>query len=281
MIRIRELFKEYQQKLMSLYPAEEAESLVIWLFEEFLGKKRMDIIKDEELDSLPEPLISAFEQLLTGKPIQYILGTAPFYGREFEVSPAVLIPRNETEELVHMIIKDNPEVGLRILDIGTGSGCIPITLALEMKSPEVFGVDISEEALEMANRNNLVLAAGVHFQKLDILTEDIPFENLDIVVSNPPYVRYSEKEKMHQNVLEHEPHLALFVFDEDPLLFYQEIAKKASKVLKPGGKLYFEINEALGAATQELMEGLGYAQVRVLKDLNDRDRMVVGISMGA
>lgn len=278
MIRIRELFKEYQQKLMSLYPAEEAESLVIWLFEEFLGKKRMDIIKDEELDSLPEPLISAFEQLLTGKPIQYILGTAPFYGREFEVSPAVLIPRNETEELVHMIIKDNPEVGLRILDIGTGSGCIPITLALEMKSPEVFGVDISEEALEMANRNNLILATGVHFQKLDILTEEIPFVYLDIVVSNPPYVRYSEKEKMHQNVLEHEPHLALFVFDEDPLLFYREIAKKASKVLKPGGKLYFEINEALGAATQGIMESLGYAQVRVLKDLNDRDRMVVGLN---
>ncbi|MDX5478012.1 MAG: peptide chain release factor N(5)-glutamine methyltransferase [Cyclobacteriaceae bacterium] len=280
MIRIRELFKDYQQQLMALYPAEEAESLVIWLFEEFLGKKRMDIIKDDEVEFLPESLVSALEQLLSGRPIQYILGTAPFYGREFEVSPAVLIPRNETEELVHLIIKENPQKGLRILDIGTGSGCIPISLALEMQDAEVYGVDISDEALEMAERNNLVLHACVKFQKLDILTEEIPWTGLDIVVSNPPYVRYSEKEMMHRNVLEHEPHLALFVFDEDPLLFYREIAHKARRALKPGGKLYFEINEALGADTKKLMEGLGYSQVRVLKDLNDRDRMVVGVFKG-
>lgn len=277
MISIRELFKHYVDKLSALYPLEEAESLVIWLFEEFLGKKRMDIIRDEQVEKLPEALQAALEQLLKGKPIQYILGSAPFYGREFEVSPAVLIPRNETEELVHLIIKENTQEGLRILDIGTGSGCIPITLSLEMVRPQVFAVDISPEALEMAKRNAFIHHAAVGFHLLDILKQDIPFDNLDILVSNPPYVRYSEKEKMHQNVLDYEPHLALFVFDEDPLLFYREIAKKAKKVLKPGGKLYFEINEALGADTQKLMEDLGYSKVKVLKDLNDRERMVVGV----
>lgn len=277
MISIRELFKEYVDKLSSLYPLEEAESLVIWLFEEFLGKKRMDIIRNEQVEKLPEALQDALEQLLKGKPIQYILGSAPFYGREFEVSPAVLIPRNETEELVHLIIKENPQEGLRILDIGTGSGCIPVTLSLEMARPQVFAVDISSEALEMAKRNAFIHHAAVEFHLLDILKQDIPLDKLDIVVSNPPYVRYSEKEKMHQNVLDYEPHLALFVFDEDPLLFYREIANKARKVLKPGGKLYFEINEALGADTQKLLEDLGYSRVRVLKDLNDRERMVVGV----
>lgn len=277
MISIRELFKHNVDKLSALYPLEEAESLVIWLFEEFLGKKRMDIIRDEQVEKLPEALQAALEQLLKGKPIQYILGSAPFYGREFEVSPAVLIPRNETEELVHLIMKENPQEGLRILDIGTGSGCIPITLSLEMVRPQVFAADISPEALEMAKRNAFIHHAAVEFHLLDILKQDIPFDNLDILVSNPPYVRYSEKEKMHQNVLDYEPHLALFVFDEDPLLFYREIAKKAKKVLKPGGKLYFEINEALGADTQKLMEDLGYSKVKVLKDLNDRERMVMGV----
>ncbi|PSK97603.1 peptide chain release factor N(5)-glutamine methyltransferase [Cecembia rubra] len=277
MISIRELFKQYVDKLSSLYPIEEAESLVIWLFEEFLGKKRMDLIRDEQVEKLPEVLQDALEQLLQGKPIQYILGRAPFYGREFEVSPAVLIPRNETEELVHLIIKENPKEGLRILDIGTGSGCIPVTLSLEMARPQVFAVDISPEALDVAKRNAFTQHASVEFCLLDILKQEIPFENLDIVVSNPPYVRYSEKGKMHQNVLDYEPHLALFVFDEDPLLFYREIAKKARRVLKPGGKLYFEINEALGADTQKLMEGLGYSQVKVLTDLNAKERMVLGL----
>lgn len=277
MISIRELFKQYVDKLSSLYPIEEAESLVIWLFEEFLGKKRMDLIRDEQVEKLPEVLQDALEQLLQGKPIQYILGSAPFYGREFEVSPAVLIPRNETEELVHLIIKENPKEGLRILDIGTGSGCIPVTLSLEMARPQVFAVDISPEALDVAKRNAFTQHASVEFCLLDILKQEIPFENLDIVVSNPPYVRYSEKGKMHQNVLDYEPHLALFVFDEDPLLFYREIAKKARRVLKPGGKLYFEINEALGADTQKLMEGLGYSQVKVLTDLNAKERMVLGL----
>ena len=270
---LRKLFESYKEGLQKLYPKNEAESLTIWLFEEFLGKKRRDLIQDDGEVAIPKQLTTAFQELLQGKPIQYIIGKAPFYGREFFVSPAVLIPRNETEELVHLIIKENPKKGLRILDIGTGSGCIPITLALEINDPEVFALDISEEALKVAEQNAKSLGVSFEFLKLDILKEEIPLGNLDIVVSNPPYVRYAEKTKMHQNVLDHEPHLALFVFDEDPLLFYQEIARKAIKALKPGGKLYFEINEAFGTDIRKLLESLGYSQIRILKDLNGKERM--------
>jgi release factor glutamine methyltransferase len=273
---LQKLFTEYSEALLRLYSKNEAETLTTWLFEEILGKKRTDILRDEPIEQLPEALETAMEQLLSGTPVQYILGFAPFYGREFFVSPAVLIPRNETEELVHLIIKENQKMGVRLLDIGTGSGCIPITLALEMNETIVYAVDVSEEALEKATKNASKLKASVTFEKLDILKDEIPFHDLDIVVSNPPYVRYSEKKNMHRNVLDHEPHLALFVYDEDPLLFYQVIAEKAKKVLKPGGKLYFEINEALGKDIQKLLESFGYSQVRVLKDLNDKERMVIG-----
>lgn len=277
---LKKLFSEYSEALLGLYSKNESEHLSLWLFEEFLGKKKIDILKNEPIGPLPEALETAMKQLLSGTPIQYILGFAPFYGREFSVSPAVLIPRNETEELVHLIIKENQQKGIRILDIGTGSGCIPITLALEMNQPLLYAVDISEGALEIANKNASKLHAKVTFEKLDILKEEIPFHDLDIVVSNPPYVRYSEMKKMHKNVLEHEPHLALFVFDEDPLLFYRIIAEKAKKVLNPGGKLYFEINEALGESTLKLMEDQGYSHVRVLRDLNGKERILNGIWKG-
>ncbi|MFD2203746.1 peptide chain release factor N(5)-glutamine methyltransferase [Shivajiella indica] len=274
---LKELFQEYSGALQKLYPKNEAESLTFLLFEEFLGKKRIDLLRNENMDKIPEALKVALWKLMAGEPIQYIIGKAPFYGREFFVNPSVLIPRNETEELVHLIIKENQQSGLKILDIGTGSGCIPISLALEMDKPSVYAIDISEDALETAIKNASELHAKVDFKILDILKEEIPFQDLDIVVSNPPYVRYSEREQMHQNVLDHEPHLALFVYDEDPLLFYRVIAEKALKVLKPGGKLYFEINEALGKDTKKLMESLGYSKVRLVKDLNDKDRMLVGI----
>lgn len=277
-VTLGKLFQEYKSKLESLYPKQEAESLVYWLFEAFLGKKRLDILKDESIGPIPDVLDNAIKALLEGKPIQYILGEAPFYGRNYKVNSGVLIPRNETEELVHLVIKENPEKGLRILDIGTGSGCIPITLALELEKAEVFGIDISEAALNLAKENAGILKAKVDFRKLDILEEAIPLKRLDVVVSNPPYVRYSEKEKMHKNVLEYEPHLALFVFDEDPLLFYRVIAEKAKNALNPGGRLYFEINEAFGEATKDLVEGLGYSEVRILKDLNGKDRVLAGLT---
>ncbi|MCR9014331.1 peptide chain release factor N(5)-glutamine methyltransferase [Aquiflexum gelatinilyticum] len=277
MTTLQGLFKDYVARLQELYPKQEAESLVFWLFEAYLGKKRMDLLKNEGLDKEPQELSQALENLLQGMPIQYILGKAPFYGREFFVSPAVLIPRNETEELVHLIIKENPNEGLYILDIGTGSGCIPITLDLEMKTPTVLGLDISEEALDIAKKNANLLQSKVDFFQIDVLNEELPFKDFDIIVSNPPYVRHSEKDLMHTNVLAYEPHLALFVYDEDPLLFYRTISQKALKTLKSGGKIYFEINEAFGKETKELMENLGFEQVKIFEDLNGRQRMIRGI----
>lgn len=277
MTTLQVLFQDYSHRLQELYSKQEAESLVIWLFEAYLERKRMDILKNENLESLPFGLTLAMENLMVGMPIQYILGKAPFYGREFEVSPAVLIPRNETEELVHLILRENPKPELRIMDIGTGSGCIPITLDLELNNPAVFGLDISEEALKIASRNAFLLHSKVKFSRLDILKEKLPFKDLDIIVSNPPYVLYSEKELMHTNVLAHEPHLALFVYDDDPLLFYRVISQKAKKALKQGGKLYFEINEAFGKETKELMENLGFGEVTIFEDLNGKERMIRGI----
>lgn len=270
----REIFKNFVKKLTPLYGKNEAESLTFWLLEDFLQLGRKEILNNQELDSIPEALELALQEILSGKPIQYITGKAPFYGREFWVSPAVLIPRNETEELVHLIIKENKKPSLRILDIGTGSGCIPITLSLEILGAKVYAVDISEEALQIADKNAQFLEANVTFSRLDILDDDIPYPDLDIVVSNPPYVRHSEKKQMHKNVLEHEPHLALFVYDEDPLLFYRLIAEKAQRVLKPGGRLYFEINEAFGQELKSLVEGKGYFDVNIHADLNGRDRIL-------
>jgi release factor glutamine methyltransferase len=230
-----------------------------------------------EEKNLPKKLWEDFERLKRGEPIQYILGTGPFYGREFFVSPATLIPRNETEELVHLIIKENRNAGLKILDIGTGTGCIPISLALEMNNPEVYGVDISEEALQIAQKNAVALGAKVTFSKCDILTKTPEVTELDILVSNPPYIPEQEKSEMHKNVLDFEPELALFVSNDDPLIFYREIAEKGKQLLKPYGKLYFEINEKYGTVVASLIQDLGYSEVRVLKDLNDKERMAVGI----
>lgn len=233
----------------------------------------------EEKD-LPEALKQDFERLKTGEPIQYILGHGPFYGREFKVSPATLIPRNETEELVHLIIKENPQANLRILDIGTGTGCIPITLALEMKNPEVFAVDISEDALEIAKENAKALQAKVKFLPCDILAEIPPLSDLDLIVSNPPYIPFSEKEQMHRNVLDFEPHLALFVSTDDPLVFYKKIAEKGKHLLKPHGKLYFEINERFGNEVVRVLSALDFKEIRIIKDLNGKDRIVSGQKSG-
>lgn len=271
---LAELFQSFSSQLQLLYSKQESESLVFWLFEEYLGKSRIDLLNNNAVDTIPIALEDAFKELLTGKPIQYITGKAPFYGREFLVNSSVLIPRNETEELVHLIIKECKKSGMRILDIGTGSGCIPITLALEIKGSDVYGLDISEEALSVASQNASLLGAIVVFQKCDILNEEIPFKHLDIIVSNPPYVRISEKELMHGNVLKHEPHLALFVNDDDPLLFYKHIAHKAKNVLNPHGRLYFEINEALGNETMYILSEYGYTEVKLIKDLNGKNRIV-------
>ncbi len=268
----QELVQNWASELTE-YSIEDAENLVNWLLEHHLGLRRVDMMHFLIEDHLPESLKRDFEKLKVGEPIQYILGKGPFYGREFLVNEHTLIPRNETEELVHLIIKENPQSGLKILDIGTGTGCIPISLDLEMKSAEVYGIDISEKALELAQRNRELLKSKVGFLKCDILNEMPNVPKLDILVSNPPYVPEREKSEMHRNVRDFEPELALFVPDQDPLLFYRVIGEKGKKLLKPGGKLYFEIHERFGSEVAELLTNLGYKEVKVVRDLNGKERI--------
>ncbi len=268
----QELVQHWAAEL-NQYSTAEAENLVNWLLEHHLGLRRVDMMHFLEAEDLPEALKLDFEKLKAGEPIQYILGNGPFYGREFLVNEYTLIPRNETEELVHLIIKENPQTGLKILDIGTGTGCIPISLALEMKSPEVYGIDISEPALAVAQKNADFLKANVTFLTCDILNEMPNVPELDILVSNPPYIPETDKSEMHRNVLDFEPELALFVPDQDPLLFYKVIGEKGKQLLKPGGKLYFEIHERFGAEMEELLTDLGYKEVKVVKDLNGKERI--------
>ncbi|WP_158856059.1 peptide chain release factor N(5)-glutamine methyltransferase [Lunatibacter salilacus] len=276
----RALFKNYTQKLQDLYATDEAISQVQWLFEHFLMIYRKDLLLDKKITAIPEGLEFAMSKLLSGTPIQYVLGKAHFYGRDFFVSPHVLIPRFETEELVHLIIGENTFDAPNILDVGTGSGCIPITLWLEIPQSKVTGIDISPEAIAVASQNAGTLNATVDFLQVDILQDEIPTGPWDIIVSNPPYVRNLEKEAMHQNVLDHEPALALFVSDEDPLLFYRVITQKSTRNLNAGGKLYFEINEGFGPETKLLLEQKGFVDVTIHRDLQGKNRMVRGTWLG-
>jgi len=277
----REIFQNYSEKLKNIYPEQEAKSITFWLMEFYLGSTRKDILANRLLDNIASSGIEeALLKVLAGIPIQQVTGWAPFYGRDFKVNSDVLIPRNETEELVHLIINENKLPNPKILDIGTGSGCIPITLALEIPDAEVSSIDISPDALSVAKENASLFNTPVHFHQLDVLSEELPIHDLDILVSNPPYVRELEKAEMHQNVLKHEPHLALFVKDEDPLIFYREIARKAGSALKKGGRMYFEINEAFGEEIKQLMINLGFYDVKIMQDLNGKMRMAVGLWKG-
>ena len=259
---------------LTAYSQAEAENLVFWLFEHHVGLRRSELPLAIPSETNREPLLGDFQRLLTGEPIQYILGEAPFYGRIFLVTRDTLIPRNETEELVHRILKENPKPRLRVLDLGTGTGCIPITLALELKDPEMYALDVSVEALEVARQNALNLGANVQFLEGDLLGRAPNFALFDVLVSNPPYVPLRDQEEMHANVLNFEPHLALFVPDEDPLLFYRAIGSWGKQLLKKGGKLYLEIYENLADELVQLLLSLGYSQVQVHQDLNGKNRMI-------
>ena len=262
---------------LTAYPQAEAENLVFWLFEHHLGLRRADL----QLAIPPavdrKPLLADIERLLTEEPIQYILGEAPFYGRSFGVTRDTLIPRNETEELVHLILKENPKSELRVLDLGTGTGCIPITLALELQAPEVYALDVSVQALAVARKNALQLGAQVQFLEGDLLGSIPNLDLFDVMISNPPYVPLRDQGEMQANVLNFEPHLALFVPDEDPLVFYRAIGVWGQQLLKRGGKLYLEIYENLADELVQLLGLQGYEQLRVLQDLNGKNRMLSAI----
>ena len=212
-------------------------------------------------------------RLLQNEPIQYVTGFADFYGRRFRIQTGALIPRPETEELCKLIILENDLNKPRIMDVGAGSGCIAITLALEL-NVMVFATELSDKALEVARENSNYLKAKVDLQKSDALNEELPQKELDILVSNPPYIPSIDKVDMHENVLKYEPELALFVSDSDPLIFYREIAEKGLDSLNPEGKLYFEIHERYGNEIAELLSGMGYGKVHIHKDMQGKDRMI-------
>jgi release factor glutamine methyltransferase len=223
----------------------------------------------------------AVKQLKQQRPVQYILGKADFYKLQFVVNEQVLIPRPETEELVDLIIRELKQTNAPdILDIGTGSGCIAITLKKNLPAATVAALDVSEGALKVAMQNAVSNQVAVSFFQQDILkTNTLPeavFRQFDCIVSNPPYICISEKKEMDKNVLEHEPHLALFVPDEDPLLFYKAIADFALNHLKPKGKLYFEINAAYGLETKQMLEKKGFKNVILISDLNNKNRILQG-----
>jgi protein-(glutamine-N5) methyltransferase, release factor-specific len=269
--------KEYIiNALHGLYPIQELKSLARIITKEALHLSELDshtgkyINLSTEKKELLENIIQRLRQF---EPIQYIIGYTVFYGYHFFVAPGVLIPRPETEELVDLIIKNSNNT-CRILDIGTGTGCIAITLAKKIPEATIEAWDISEIALELARKNNKELNANVSFRKIDILNYIPENKKYDVIVSNPPYITEKEKEKMHRNVLEWEPGIALFVPDNDPLLFYQKIAETGRSLLKDKGKIYFEINQYYGNDTLQMLEKLNYKNVYLIKDLYGNNRMI-------
>jgi len=221
------------------------------------------------------------DELKQGKPIQYVLGETEFYNCRIKLSPATLIPRQETEELVDIIIKENAGYDGQIVDIGTGSGCIAIAIAKNLSGASVFGTDFSAEAIEIAKRNAEINSVKVEFISEDIFKPAKIFSiKPNIIVSNPPYVRNSEKAFMHRNVLDYEPATALFVDDTNPLVFYEAILGIAAKILQTGGKIYFEINEALGNEMLNLLKRFGYAEIKLIMDINGKERFIKGIKNG-
>jgi release factor glutamine methyltransferase len=288
------LLKNYKtilfQELTSLYDEQEIDSLFYIILEKLHGLKRIDLALKPEMVMDGTHLKrwkSILSDLKNYKPVQYILGETEFYGLRYEVNENTLIPRQETEELVELIISNNHSSDseqvkqitkspnqLKILDIGTGSGCIAVSLAKNLPKAAVFAIDVSEKALATAQKNAENNHTNVTFLLKDILkTVDLE-QQFDIIVSNPPYVRNLEKAEIKPNVLEYEPHLALFVEDTDALLFYRKIAELAMKNLNPNGKLYFEINQYLGKETVQLLKDSGFNNIELKKDIYGNDRMI-------
>jgi release factor glutamine methyltransferase len=272
------------RKLREIYPEMESINLVNWLFQSVAGIQKRDFNLDPGRlieAKTKEELIEKLGELMAHKPIQYITGTAYFHDLELIVNPSVLIPRPETEELVKWLADDNKEKSRpKVLDIGTGSGCIILALGKLLKDPDLTAVDISEDALQIAKKNAAKYGIQVGFINTNILDEKSwgRFGVFDLIISNPPYVRESEKTMMKPNVLDYEPSTALFVPDNDPLIFYRAIARFSKLHLLNNGRLYLEINENLGKEVRDLLEDEGYADVALRKDMQEKDRMVRCIS---
>ncbi len=286
-MRLKDIEHIYHQELDALYHPNEVTNFFNWLIEHYLRLKPLDMIMNPEYavsKSEEQPLFEALGQLKLNKPIQYIIGSTEFYGLKFLVNKHTLIPRPETEELVSQIISDysshTHNSTIKILDIGTGTGCIAVTLAKQLSNTQVTAIDISEDALKIAMKNAELNEVNISFIKENILDygdltlDQSPF---DLIVSNPPYVRNSEKSEIQPNVLDHEPHLALFVEDNDPLVFYRSICEYALDHLKPKGTMYFEINEYLGIDMVELVTSYEFETIELIKDMSGKDRMLKAV----
>ena len=280
-MKITEYKVNFIKSLLPIYDEMEAESFFYLLLESKHQLRRIDLALDVDKEFSKEEISiwdSILEKLINQIPIQYIIGKTHFYGLEFMVNENVLIPRPETEELVDWIVKLNTKLSknknLKILDIGTGSGCIAISLAKNITNSEVFAVDVSEKSLVIAEKNAILNQVQVTLLPKNILETTTLNQKFDIIVSNPPYVRNLEKAEIKPNVLDNEPHLALFVSDNDPLIFYKKIAELATANLNPNGQLFFEINQYLGKETQDLLKSIGLKNIELRKDIYGNDRMI-------
>jgi len=286
---VKTLKTNFFNSLEKDYPKTEIASFFYMLTEHILGLSRLDVSLNYNLEIFEthiEKFDNSIKKLKNHEPIQYIIGETEFYGLNFKVNKWVLIPRPETEELVEWIIKEfriqNSE--FRILDIGTGSGCIAISIAKNLPKTKVYALDVSKEAIAVAKDNAVLNNVQIRFIEANILkfeSWNLEYKDLkfDLIVSNPPYVRELEKQKMSANVIKHEPHLALFVEDNDPLFFYRKILQFSSKNLKPKGKIYFEINEYLGNEIVNLFKEEGYKEIELKLDIFGKDRMIKGVKL--
>ena len=271
MATLAEKQAEYLKALREICDQAEARAITLWVLEDVLHVKgpKLSLERFMVLTTHQEELLDEYlSRLLEYEPIQYILGYAEFYGLKFKVSPAVLIPRPETEELVELILSEIKNPKSEILDIGSGSGCIPISLKKNLPDAFITSVDISEDALKIATENAIANEMEVTFVHMDILNS-IPTQKYDVIVSNPPYIGYDEKEKMNDNVLIYEPHIALF--SDDPLLFYKRIAQIAPQILNPNGRIYLEVSEYRAKEVADLFSG----KASIVKDMSGKERMII------
>jgi release factor glutamine methyltransferase len=278
---IKDIRNYISGELTGLYPElENADISGIIISKVFEMNRMSSLLKENEVLSdrkKVEMVIRYCRRLKTGEPVQYVIGETIFYDCIIRVNPGVLIPRPETEELVDLILKENKGFTGSIIDIGTGSGCIAVALSVNLPSSKVTGIDKSRRAIKTAVKNAELNNSAVSFLEADLFNIDpSQIQNADIIVSNPPYVRISEKQFMRRNVLDFEPHMALFVPDNDPLKFYRTILNLAGNILNPGGSVWFEINEAMGKSVQNLLESYNYSGVKIIKDINGKDRFAKG-----
>ena len=278
-MKLKEAIEQLRSGLAGVAEPQEVQAMIRIICEDIFNYDQVDVAlrQESELpDFAQERVTEIIARLRRHEPLQYIVGSARFHGHRFKVTPAVLIPRPETEQLIDMIIDENPASDLRVLDMGTGSGCIAISLARALKFAQVDALDVSRDALAVARENAAALKVKVRFFESDMLSPQPP-ARYDIIVSNPPYVCWSERESMERNVLDYEPGQALFVPDNDPLLFYKAIAAYATASLERGGRLYLEINQRFGNEIKRLLEGNGFDEVRIIEDSYGKTRFAAAV----